>query len=303
MKLFLILIVSTYLNAEVVTRMQVIMATIVTIKVNLKNEKYIENAFSIMKKIDASLSSYKNNSIISMLNKNKKVNLDNLSFEALTLSKRYYQESDEYFNITIGTITKDLYRFGVNESIPSNKELADAKVSFEGLIIRQKEAILSKGIKIDLGGIGKGFGIDKVSEYLLSKNVHEAIISASGDIRCHNSCHIDVQDPFSESMMLSFQTKNQNLGITTSGNYRRYVKDKKHNHLINPKTKQAQQNFASITLVSDMKSSALDAYATAVSVMPKEKAYAFLDKLNVGYIVVEVDKKTLVKPAGFFELR
>ena len=102
--------------------------------------------------------------------------------------------------------------------------------------------------------------------------------------------------------MLSFQTKDINLGITTSGNYNRYVKDKSNNHLINPNTKKSQQNFASITLVGDIKSSALDAYATAASVMPKKKAYNFLDSLGVGYVVVEVSSKTAVKPADFFDL-
>ena len=283
-------------------RTQVVMATLVSIQVEEKHELDIENGFNTMKSVDNSLSSFKKNSNISKLNQNKNVRLDALSFEALTLSKKYYEKSDGYFNITIGSITKDLYRFGMDSVIPNKNDLANAKIDFEGLKFNTYEATLSEGIKVDLGGMGKGFAVDKTSEYLISKGIKKAIISASGDIRCFKSCKIDIQDPYSDGIILSFQTRDMNLGITTSGNYNRYVKDKSNNHLINPKTKKSQQNFSSITLVGDMKSSALDAYATAVSVMPKEEAYNFLNSLRVGYIVVEVSSKTVVKPADFFDL-
>ncbi|MDQ7069017.1 MAG: FAD:protein FMN transferase [Sulfurimonas sp.] len=58
-----------------------------------------------------------------------------------------------------------------------------------------------------------------------------------------------------------------------------------NNHLINPKTKESQKSFISLTLISTLPNSDIDAYATAASVMPKELAYRFLNSLDVGYII------------------
>ena len=304
MKFFLLLFLAITLSAQSISRTQVIMSTLVSITVDEKEIDTLFKAFDVVRDVDKTLSSYKENSIISKLNRDKKVKLDTLSYEALSLSLEYYKNSDGYFNILIGSITKDLYKFGEEEHVPSKSSLDKAKIDIELVEFDTSEAkLLEYDAKVDLGGMGKGFALDKLNNYLYKQGVKNAIMSASGDIRCQKQCLISVQNPFRKGMMLSFVTTKQNLGITTSGNYNRYVKDKTHNHLINPKTKHSQQNFASITLVGDIKSSALDAYATAISVMPKSKAYCFLDRLGVGYVVVEVNKKTLIKPAGFFELR
>ena len=303
MKIYLVLIImSILLEAEMLQRVQIVMGTFISIQINKKYHKKIDEGFKIVKAVDNSLSTFKSTSVISMLNKNSIAKLDALSYEALFLSKQYYKDTDGYFNIAIGKITKDLYRFGGNERLVDEKSLSASHIDFLALDFDKAQAHIPSDMKLDLGGMGKGFAIDKVSEYFIQEGVDKAIVSASGDIRCLQRCSIGVQDPFSEGILVHFRTLKQNSGITTSGNYNRYIKDKTHNHLLNPKTKHSQQNFASITLVGDMKSSALDAYTTAVSVMPKDKAYRFLDALDVAYIVVEVDGKTVLKNSDFFEL-
>ena len=266
------------------------MSTFITISVEEKDKHLVEHGFKIMKNIDASISSYKKSAVIYRLNKDKKVELDSYSYQALKQSKELYKNSDGYFDITIGSITKDLYRFGEQERVPSRQELSDAKVNFKGICFNKNEASLARGIKVDLGGMGKGFGVDKVAAYFRANSV-EARISASGDIRCLDICSIDVQNPFSDDELLSFKTSKKDLGITTSGNYNRYVKSTKNNHLINPKLKKSQTKFVSITLIGSMSSSFLDAYATASSVMPLKKAYEFLDSLELAYIVLQSDSK------------
>lgn len=289
---FIVLVLS--LEAKTLSRTQVIMSTFVTISVDEKDKNYIEDGFNIIKNVNLSLSSYNPNAKIFLLNKNRHIELDNYSFEALRLSEKYYKKTDGYFDITVGSITKDLYRFGENERLASAKELADAKVSFTGLHVSDNRATLDAGVKVDLGGMGKGFAVDRVAEYFRAKGVVSATISASGDIRCLSTCKIDVQNPFSEEELLSFETVKKDFGITTSGNYNRYVESIKNNHLINPKEKKSQTKFVSITLVSDMSSSDLDAYATASSVMPMKKAYEFLESLRIGYMVLQSDKNLVI---------
>jgi thiamine biosynthesis lipoprotein len=86
----------------------------------------------------------------------------------------------------------------------------------------------------------------------------------------------------------------KDCGVSTSGNYNRYVKSKQHNHLINPKTKSSEQNFISVTLIATIPSATLDAYATAISVMPLSKAYAFLEKHDIAYIILQTNNKLIV---------
>ena len=289
-----LLVLALYAEAKTLSSTQIIMSTFITISTQEENSKYIEDAFNIIKDVDLSLSSYNQNAIIFLLNKNRHVELDDYSYEALKLSEKYYAKTDGYFDVTIGSITKDLYRFGNNERLVSSQELANAKVSFNALHVRKKRATLDDGIKIDLGGMGKGFAVDKAAEFFRAKGIENTTISASGDIRCLSTCNIDVQDPFSEGVLLSFETVKKDLGITTSGNYNRYAESTKNNHLINPKEKKSQTKFISITLISNMSSSDLDAYATASSVMPMKKAYKFLESLEVGYIILQSDKRLVV---------
>lgn len=293
--ILLCVLVSLSINAKMTTRTKVMMGTFVSISLKQENKKLFNDIFKVLKKVDYSLSSYKQNSPIFLLNMNKKANINRYTYEALSLSKKYYKKTDGYFNIAVGSITKDLYRFGAEQRLALPSELNVSDVLLSNLNFDKQEAHLDGSIKIDLGGMGKGFGVDKSIEYLKCKNVVEAVVALSGDIRCLSSCKIEVNNPLGERPLASFDTKKVETGISTSGNYNRYVLDTKHNHLINPKTKHSQNNFISITLISqELSSSDLDAYATAVSVMPKKRAYAFLDTLTLGYIVLSVNKTLIV---------
>lgn len=252
----------------------------------------IQNGFSIMKNVDYALSSYKTQGDIYKLNHDYEVKLHPYTYEALTLCSKYFEQTDGYFDITVGSITKGLYHFGENnEFIPHPQLLKEQKVDFHKVKFTKDFAQIDQGTKVDLGGMGKGFGVQKVSEYLVDQGVQKAIVAASGDIRCIGGCEVALQDPFSEGVLFTLQTKKDITGISTSGNYRRYVVAKQNNHLINPYLKQNEKNFASITLISELSSSDLDAYATAASVMPYKKAINFLDSLDLAYILVTTDFK------------
>jgi len=287
-------------NAELIQRSKVLMGTFASISVDAQHKELIKPSFEIIRNVENSLSSYKETSPIFKLNKNKKALLDEYSYEALRASLEYYKQTNGYFNIAIGTITKDLNRFGANERMSSKKALKNALISINALFFTKERAFIKEGIKIDLGGMGKGFGVDKVVEYFKQVGIKDAVVRASGDIRCLNICKIDIQDPFSDGVMMSFTTTKKDLGISTSGTYNRYVKSSKYNHLINPKEKKSQDKFISITLVGNISSSDLDAYATAASVMPIKKAYSFLDSRQVAYIVVQSDG--VIKKGGYLEL-
>ena len=291
--LFLYLLFAVNANAELIQRSKVLMGTFASISVDAQHKELIKPSFEIIRNVENSLSSYKETSPIFKLNKNKKALLDEYSYEALRASLEYYKQTNGYFNIAIGTITKVLYRFGANERMSSKKALKNALISINALFFTKERAFIKEGIKIDLGGMGKGFGVDKVIEFLKKKDIREAVVALSGDIRCINSCKIAINNPLNkESVLLTCTVKN--MGISTSGNYNRYVNNTKYNHLINPKTKSSEQNFKSVTLISKLPNADLDAYTTAVSVMPKRKAYEFLQSLHVAYIILDAQNNLTV---------
>jgi thiamine biosynthesis lipoprotein ApbE len=132
----------------------------------------------------------------------------------------------------------------------------------------------------------------KVNEYFKTKHISNATIAASGDIRCLGVCPIEIKNPFSSTPLASFTTLHKNQGISTSGNYNNFEDTPANNHLINPKTLKPQLSFISITLTGTIRSSDLDAYATAASVMPITKAYSFLDSQKLAYLVLQSNGET-----------
>lgn len=291
--LLLILVFNTAsFSEELVKRTQVMMGTYVSLSLAKDKLPLSQIVFKRLKKVENALSSYDPQAQIYRLNHNHKVGISQDTYEALELSRKYYKKTEGYFDITIGSITKGLFHFGEEEKIPSEKALLEAKIDFKGLHFNRQRAWIDEGIKIDLGGMGKGFGVDKAKELLIKEGIREGIVSLSGDMFCLHRCEMSIQDPFSEGVLASFFMAQEKTSISTSGNYRRYVKNKKYNHLINPKTRKSQKTFASITLISPIYSNSdLDAYSTAASVMPKSKALGFLNKLGLGYLLVTNEKK------------
>lgn len=290
--LLFLCVLSTHAN-ELVTRTQVLMGTYVSISLPQEHMDVVPLAFARLKEVEMALSSYDPHAEIYRLNHDKEYFISSDTYEALSLCAHYYKKTKGYFDITIGSITKGVFHFGGEEVVPNVADLLDATVSFKGLHFYDQGAWLDEGIVLDLGGMGKGFGVDKAIEVLKEQGVKEGIVSLSGDIRCLHKCQMAIQHPFHEGLLASFTMAQENTGISTSGNYRRYVKDKKYNHLINPKTHRSQKTFASITLISEVLSNSdLDAYSTAASVMPRAEAFTFLNALPaVGYLIVTNDKK------------
>ncbi len=276
------------LNANSITRTQVLMGTYATISLPIKHKKEIQKGFDLIKKIESSLSSYDKSSKVYKLNLDKKIEADLFLLEILQKSKEIYQKSNGYFDITIGSITKKLYHFGQNEQIPSLHDIKKATIDIKGIKITNNFITLKPDITIDLGGIAKGYAIDKVAKYYKSKNIKNAKVALSGDIRVFNFAQVFIQSPFEKKPIIKLQTKLHDISISTSGTYERFVKHSSFNHLINPKTKTQTNNFVSITLITQNNNTLIDAFATAVGVMQELEALKFLLKYpHIGFILIK----------------
>jgi thiamine biosynthesis lipoprotein len=280
---------------ELQTRTQVLMGTFASITLPQIYNQEMTKSFELLKRIEDSLSTYNPLATLARLNKTHLVQYDAYLHEAIKLSKSYYHESHGYFDITIGSISKNLYHFGEEKTYsPSKQALRNAHLDIHGIHIDDKQIITDKNITIDLGGMGKGYGADKVAQYLHEQNITKGIIALSGDIRCLDRCEVYLQSPYSEQTFAKIKSKKTQLSISTSGPYRRFASTKGEHHLINPKTASQGRAFVSVSLFTTANNAKIDAYATAISVMPKAEAVVFLQSLkDIGFVIVDKEGKIL----------
>ena len=275
------------------------MGTYITIKAPEKNINEINNAFEILSDVDKTFSTFKENSEASILNKKNKISASDNFIELLNQSKKANIISNGAFDITIGKMTKDLYKFGYqDQKMPKEKDISDSihLIGIDKISIINNEVSIPKGVKLDFGGIAKGYGVQKAAHLFKKMDVRDGVIAASGDIFCTNKCEIGITNPFDpDTLIATFQTSKKYSSISTSGNYQRYIKTKKNNHLLDPKTAKPQQNIAGVTLISTDANTLLDALATAVTVMQKNDAIEMLNRQkNIAYFIIYNDKKTII---------
>ena len=296
MKPLLMLLLPLWLfGLEMQTRTQALMGTFVHISLPQGFNTQISQSFATIKTIEDALSSYDKNATLYRLNQTHSVSIDPFLKEALEQSIGYYDDTQGYFDITIGSISKGLYHFGeTNQTLPSQEALQNAVVNIDAIEITEQNITTMPHIIIDLGGMGKGYAVDKVSTLLQEQNITQGIIALSGDIQCLDLCEFELQSPYSEQTFARLNTLTSNLSISTSGTYRRYIQNQTHHHLINPKTASQGKAFVSVSLFTHANNTKIDAYATAISVMPKEEAFAFLKKHEeIGFVLVESNGQIL----------
>jgi thiamine biosynthesis lipoprotein len=270
------------------------MGTFTSITLKKERSKEINKGFKLLKSIEKSLSSYDKHALLYQVNQDKKVKANAYLLEAIKKSQDFYKLSNGYFNIAIGSITKELYHFGEEESIPSKKALLRARTNIDSIHIKKHIITLDKDTTLDLGGMGKGYGVDKVANYYREQNISHGIIALSGDIQALHPTSIFIDSPFNNEPFIKLQTLNQNTSVSTSGTYRRYVKSKEHHHLIDPKTKKQAKSFVSITLITLQNNTLIDAMATAIGVMPEKEALNFLiNNPHIGYVLVRANGNVL----------
>lgn len=300
--LFISLLLFISLFAETLeTTTRVMMGTFVTIKAPADASQAVEGAFGIMEAVDRRFSTYRPDSEVSTLNRTGTSIPSPELQELLAVSGELYRQSGGSFDITVGGYTKTLYRFGEESAqLPTEAALKQQSrsVGFGHIRYDGKRLRLDPGTQVDFGGIAKGYAVEKAAAYLKKKQVNKAVIAASGDIFCMHRCEIGITDPFEpERLAATFTTALPHTSVSTSGTYRRFVKDSDHSHLLNPVTGRSQRHTASITLIARDANTRLDGMATAAGVMDKEAALSFLDsRPDIAYFIIYTDGSTFASP-------
>ena len=289
-------------------------------------KKCVENAFAEIKKVDDLMSDYKRDSEISQVNRDASKNpvkVSNSTFHVLQKSVEYSELSGGAFDVTIAPLAQLWRTAAESNSVPTDAELADArsKVGYEKLILDSNDMTVRfavEGMKLDLGGIAKGYAIDRAIEAMQADGAIGGMVDVGGDIRCFgsppkgkNTWRIGLQnpdEPDSEEQTLAGATgqilmvlKFNNAAVATSGGYRRFVliEGKRYSHIINRKTGASAEALSSVTVISQNALDA-DALATAVSVIGHEKGLALIEKIpnTEAILITSSPEYQLIKTTG-----
>ncbi|MEZ4916320.1 MAG: FAD:protein FMN transferase [Chitinophagales bacterium] len=245
--------------------------------------------------VNNNFSTYIDTSLISKFNSSDtgtvKVNAEFIKL--LNSSMEYMNKSNDAFNPKVMPLVlyygfaKDNGHIQIDSSyIDSLVHEINGDLSEEVVVDEENEEIKKlKNIQLDFSAFAKGYGVDAVAEYLLSKGYSNFMVEIGGEVRTHGkkadgqAWRLGIEKPDEESRSIFTVIELNNNAMATSGNYRniRILEDgSKIVHTINPKTGYSKMsNLLSATIIADNCMTA-DAYATACMVMGVDSCYNFV---------------------------
>ena len=275
----------------------------------------INNAFDEMHRINDLMTDYDPNSPLSALSRTAvaaPVPVDADIFTVLSAAYHYSELSDGAFDVTISPLVK-LWRKAKQEGkAPTEIELRKAQslVGYKNLRLDAENKTVQfakEGMSLDVGGIAKGYGIDKATEALQNAGLLGGMVDIGGDLRCFGvpankakQWLVGLQDPTTDEDILMVLNMNDRA-VATSGDYQRFVviNGQKHSHIVNPATADSAQTLSSVSVIAPS-AMAADALATSVTVLGKEKGMKLIESIEntEALLVDEGQTQNITKTTG-----
>ena len=276
------------------------------------NSNYSNEIVDIFNEIDMSMSTYKKTSIISRVNNNNSVQLDDHFKNVFGFSKKIYEITGGRFDPSIGLLV-NYWGFGPEKYIPDSKINPNdqftyllSKTGFNRFEIIDNKLSRPMDSYIDFNAIAKGYAVDEVAEFLKNKQIDNFLVEIGGEINS-SGINIDKNKPWLVAIdMPRFDGDRSNysslelnnISLASSGTYRKFKIDSMGNryaHIINPLTGYpTKTNILSVTVKASSCVEA-DAYATAIHSMNIEEIKEFFSfNNNISSLVIfENDKNEL----------
>lgn len=246
----------------------------------------------------------------------KAVHVSNDLWRVLCRAQQISEQSAGAFDVTIGPLVRPWRNARHTKELPSAKTLADARerVGYRFMRLNPDEKtveLLRPRMRLDLGGIAKGYAVDEGMKVLREKGIACAMIDAGGNIGLGSPppgksgwrigiAPAEVNGP--PRMYLSLS----NTNISTSGDLWQHViiDGVRYSHLIDPRTGRALTNGVSATVICTDGTTA-DALSSAIAVLGPENGIALADKTPGAaalVVVLEAGKQWVYESAGWKKL-
>lgn len=265
----------------------------------------------VLLQINKQLSVFMDDSEISQFNHSESTDWFRLSRDTAWVMRQALSVSEKSggaFDITIGPLV-NLWGFGSRKvnGVPDEDEIKQSLkiIDYKNISVRLSPPAVKKRIKeiyCDLSAIAKGFGVDRLAEYLDSEKISSYLIEIGGEVRARGKNNynkwwrIGIASP-TNTFGIQKVIDLKNRSMATSGDYRNYFEKNgiRYSHTIDPKTgRPISHNLASVTVIDDSCLVA-DALATAINVLGPDKGYDFALKEDLAvFFILKADN-------GFFE--
>jgi len=266
-------------------------------------------AFQEIKRIEHLMSPWMDSSDVTRINQSagkEWVKVSPETMEVIKKAQEISELSEGGFDITVGPLT-ELWRKAREKKTPPSIEDVKGKldlVNFKNIGIDPEGKVLLKkeGMAIDLGGIAKGYGVDRAFDVLMSLGYKNLIVNAGGDLRVggfknNQPWAIGIQDPRNPQKIMA-KVSVTDTAVATSGDYEKFFiyEGKRYHHIFNPRDGFPTEGCQSVTILYKDGMTA-DALATAVFVLGSEKGYALCQKLEgVDCLIVDQEGKIIISP-------
>jgi len=274
-------------------------------------ERAFAEVFADFDRLDALLSVWKPESEVVRLNAAAglhPVPVSRETREVLRIAREVSEWTDGAFDVTFGALT-GLWKFDAQDkdgSVPDARAVAARLplVNYRALVLDEQAgtAFLQKpGMKVHLGGIGKGFAVDRAVSILRSHGLRDFMIQAGGDLyvggfKDGRSWKLGIRDPRG-SLDQVFATLELTDGtFSTSGDYERFfMKDgRRFHHILDLSTGEPARRSRSVTIVTN-RAVIADALAKGVFVLGPVRGLALVERIpDVEAVIVGADNRVVV---------
>ncbi len=247
-----------------------------------------KKSFVRLDELNIILSDYREDSEVNTLcrtsGNNQLVKVSDDLWAILQASVKAAKLSEGYFDVTIGPLTQLWRRMKRQKILPTPAQILEAKsrIGIEKILFNadnQSVMLIQKGMRLDFGGIGKGYAEDEMMKIFNRNGIKSAMIEAGGNILVSNS---PPDSP--KGWEVNIGTKKvfvKNCGVSTSGDAFQFVEieGKKYAHILDPKTGIGFGNPHQVSVITQDGTSS-DWLSTALYLMPRKSGQKLAKRVS-----------------------
>lgn len=252
-------------------------------------------AFARIAQLDRTMSDYRATSELMRLCQKAggpPVRVSDDLFHVLSRAQEVSRLSHGAFDVTVGPIVKLWRRVRYTKKMPSPEELAHARslVGYENVRLDPKDRtvqLLKAGVKLDLGGIAKGYAADAALDVLKERGLSRALVAAGGDIAMNDpppdseGWKVGIAPLLNPEATPSRLLLLSHAAVSTSGDAEQYIEidGKRYSHIVDPRTGIGLVGRVSVTVVAPNGTTA-DSLTKVVAVLGPEKGMPIIDSVD-----------------------
>lgn len=269
-----------------------------------KGSAAIDAGMAELRRLDAMMSIYKDDSEITRVNRAagmKPVKVSPELIEVVQDAAKVSKLSGGVFDVTVGPLVV-LWQMRLKEGkIPTDEEIARIRplVDYRNIVVDRKASTIflkKTGMIMDFGGM-KGYMVDRTADVIKKRGITSAIIAVAGDIwvlgrrEDGKPWRIGVQHPRLHDKTLAVLDLSDKY-ISTSGDYERFVirENKRYHHIIDPRTGKPSKGVISATLIGN-KGALIDPLAKAPFILGPEEGLKIVENVGAEAIIVDEEGK------------